>query len=427
MPGETLNLDMKGILAVAAATLFLLPVPARSEVPLDWEACRRMAMAQNPDFIAAKKAEEAACANLGGSIAGLLPSASLSDSWSDGPSQKDATRWRASLSAQVNIFNANDWIAIMRDGASLRIAKASFRSTSAQVRQSLRGAFADMVYATEQARISEEIATLREHNARLVTLRYDSGRELLGGKLRVDAQLKEARANASAAKRNLMTSRAALARLLGRADTPEWPSVTGELSFDPSPGEFPAAAPVENLPSVVTARARVAQSRASLNTVRARLLPTASASWSRSRVGPDYYPDDGPLSWSAGVGISLPLFSSGVLDLPFAWLAASASLEQSEQNARMAELQAATGLRSAWSNYAGATETVEVQEAYLAASEQRNRESDIRYESGFMSFENWEQIVTDFVNYKRSALRASRDAVAAEAAWMSALGRGLEE
>jgi len=387
-----------------------------------------MAMAQNPDFIAAKKAEEAACANLGGSVAGLLPSVSLSESWSDGPSQKDATRWRASLSAQANIFNANDWIAIMRDSASLRIAKASFRSTSAQVRQSLRVAFADMVYATEQVRISEEIATLREHNARLVTLRYDSGRELLGGKLRVEAQLKEARANASTAKRTLMTARATLARLLGRTETPEWPSVTGELSFTPSPAEFPeTAALVGDLPSVVAARARRDQAWAGLNTVRARLLPTVSASYSRSRAGPDYYPDDGPLSWSAGVGISLPLFSSGVLDLPFTWLAASRSLEQSEQNARMAELQAATGLKSAWASYAGATEAVEVQDAYLAASEQRNRESDVRYESGLMSFENWEQIVTDYVSFKRSALRARRDAVAAEAAWMSVLGRGMDE
>ena len=70
---------------------------------------------------------------------------------------------------------------------------------------------------------------------------------------------------------------------------------------------------------------------------------------------------------------------------------------------------------------------MEVQDAYLAASEQRNRESDVRYESGLMSFENWEQIVTDYVSFKRSALRARRDAVAAEAAWMSVLGRGMDE
>jgi hypothetical protein len=51
----------------------------------------------------------------------------------------------------------------------------------------------------------------------------------------------------------------------------------------------------------------------------------------------------------------------------------------------------------------------------------------LMYESGLMSFENWEQIVTDYVSFKRSALRARRDAVAAEAAWMSVLGRGMDE
>jgi outer membrane protein TolC len=283
------------------------------------------------------------------------------------------------------------------------------------------------VYAQDQVRISEEILALRERNAKLVALRYASGRESLGDKLQVEAQLEEAGTNVSAARRNLLTARTALAGRIGLTATGDGPVASGELAISDPPSSPPdVGVLLPELPAIQAARAQTRLSELSLSESRVRLWPTLSASYSRGRSGPNEFPD-GPLSWSAGGSLSWPLFSSGVASLPFAWTAASRQLAQAKESARSTEAQETNGLQSAWASFAAAADTVRVQKAYLAAAEQRNREADIRYSSGLLSFENWEQIVTDFVNYKRSALRTRRDAVVAEAGWHEALGRGLEE
>jgi hypothetical protein len=62
---------------------------------------------------------------------------------------------------------------------------------------------------------------------------------------------------------------------------------------------------------------------------------------------------------------------------------------------------------------ADATDQIEVQNQFLVAARQRNSEAMVRYSSGLMSYENWEDVVTELVNFERSAIRAERDAMVA--------------
>jgi outer membrane protein TolC len=98
-----------------------------------------------------------------------------------------------------------------------------------------------------------------------------------------------------------------------------------------------------------------------------------------------------------------------------------------EEDLRAARLELRRSLESAWSDWAARADRVAVQNQFLAAIEQQNSEASIRYASELMSFENWEQVVTDLVNVERSALQAERDAAVAEAAWRNARGVPLED
>jgi outer membrane protein TolC len=405
----------------------LLAMPAFSAGTLSWEDCRKAALEHDPDYLAAKSSAGAAKASYGGSIAGLLP-VNLSNKYRKvwNQSQNPDNRWNSSLTANADLFSFSDGMSVWRASAALVAAHASLRASSASVRQAVRTAFADLIYAQELMRISEEIAAIRGRNAKLVALRYDSGRAALGDKLQVEAQQIEAMANVSQAKRNLLTARMSLARHIGLTASAYGPAATGELSIADPPASPPdSSVLLDSIPAVQIARAKASQARASLFEVPGRLLPIVSASYTWDRPGPTLLPD-GPISWSAVGSLSLPDFR-GVLSFPFEWIAAGKQTTQAEEAARSRELSAAQDLQSSWASYAAAADSVVVQEAYLKATDQRNRESDIMYTSGRMAFENWQQIVTEFVNFKRSSLRTRRDAFVAEAGWHETLGRGLEE
>ena len=68
-----------------------------------------------------------------------------------------------------------------------------------------------------------------------------------------------------------------------------------------------------------------------------------------------------------------------------------------------------------------------MQQALLAAARQRSAEADVRYQSGLLTYDNWEIIVSDRISTERQAISAKLAAVNAEAAWERSLGKGLGE
>ena len=76
---------------------------------------------------------------------------------------------------------------------------------------------------------------------------------------------------------------------------------------------------------------------------------------------------------------------------------------------------------------AQAQDQVKVQRAFLDAATQRKGESDIRYQSGLMTFQDWEVIMNDYVNSERGFLTAEQNVILAEAQWRFASGGQLGE
>ena len=68
-----------------------------------------------------------------------------------------------------------------------------------------------------------------------------------------------------------------------------------------------------------------------------------------------------------------------------------------------------------------------VADALLDAARVRNDEADIRYDSGLMTYDNWEIIASDRINQERQAIQAQLNEFNAAATWANALGKQLEE
>jgi len=66
-----------------------------------------------------------------------------------------------------------------------------------------------------------------------------------------------------------------------------------------------------------------------------------------------------------------------------------------------------------------------VQHVQVLLARQRKEESDIRYQSGLMTFEEWTLVVQDYVNFQTSFLRAQQNLILAEAQWRFATGQQL--
>lgn len=404
------------------------PVPPERPVvrSLTWDDCVEAALRGNPDLASASKASEASRASYYQSFNGLLPSLTLSNGWSTSSSARGSPSYSASGTAGLDLFNAGTIASIRSSRASLSQSEAALRSASSSLRLSLRRAFAQTLSAEKSVEVSRLILAMREKDAQLVTLRYQSGHEYKGNMLNAKAQLLQAKASLARSLRDLDTARRSLDRQLG-FDAFEQVAATGTLAAAPPP-ELPARLDelVDARPDVAQQRAAVRGAEASVASSESSLWPSLSGSYSRTRSDSVEFPSRN-YSWSAGATLSYPLFGGGPTSTLFGVKSAKRSLERAREDLRATRDSALVDLESSWASYASAVDQVQVQDALLEAARQRNAEADIRYASGLLNFDNWELIVSGRVSAEQSAIQTRLNAVVAQAAWERALGKALGE
>jgi outer membrane protein TolC len=410
--------------AEAALALLLAALPCSAGV-VTWDDVSGQAAAGNPALASSGLARDARRALYYSSFNRVLPSLSLSNSVSESNSARTPA-YSASASASVSLFDMGDYASIRSASASLGSAEAGVRRASADLRSSLRRAFSSLLFAQTGLEVASQVLEVRRKNAELVGLRYESGRESKGNRLRAEAQRVQAEAAVAAAGRDLRTARRELARQLGREGFEEF-IASGTFSAPPPPprpDDFRALLALR--PDIALAEASVRASEASLAAARAAWYPTLSADYTRTRSGAREFPSS-RTGWSAGATLSYALFGGGPAQTWLNDLASKRSLEASRLDLAAARQAALSELETAWSDFADADDQVRVQDALLAASRQRNDEADVRYASGLLSYDLWEPIVSDRVSTERSAVSARRAAMDAETAWDRALGRALGE
>lgn len=407
-------------LVIAAGLAF--PAEARA---LTWEECAAEASRANPGLASARLSMDAGRASYYGSWNGLLPQLSLSNSVSESNAARRPS-WEASASASIRLFDMGRVASIRSASAALSASEASLRLESSDLRASLRRAFSALLFAQSYVEVARRILEIRRHDSELVTLRYDSGRESKGNRMRAKAQTLQAEASLASAQRDLRSARREMSRQLGREDFSEFEADGTFAAASPParPDDFRALLPLR--PDVAVAEAAVRSARASRAQAAGDLWPALSASYSRTRSDSVEFPR-ARAGWSAAATLSYPLFGGGPTAAYFSVLEGRRGHEKAVSDLAAARQQALADLESAWSGFADAADAVKVQDALLEAARQRNDEADVRYASGLLSFDNWEVIVSDRVLAERQALSSRRAAMDAETAWDRALGRALGE
>jgi outer membrane protein TolC len=393
--------------------------------PLTWQDCVRLASRNNPDLISALRAMEASRAQYSGSYNGILPQLNLSNSYSDSATSgfAETKRWQAQATASLNLIDFGQWASIQSASASLRQSEANRQLASSNVLLALYRSFAGLLYSQEQIGVAAHIRDLWSNNAQLVNLRYQSGRESKGNNMRTEAESLQARLALDQAGRDLRVTQQELAQALGQDDFSAL-VVTGTWTTASLPATPPdLGALIDHLPSVRAQQAAVDVAKASIRSAQSTLFPSLSLNYNKGLVGSSEFPSN-PY-WAFSGTVNYPLFGGGPTATYYASTAAQRTYEKAQQDLLSQRHQSRTNLESAWSALAEAQDQVKVQRAFLEAAAQRKGESDIRYQSGLMSFQDWQVIMNDYVNSERGYLSAEQSVILAEAQWRFASGQQL--
>ena len=301
--------------------------------------------------------------------------------------------------------------------AGLDEALGALEAVGAQVTFDLTSAFAELLYAQAQAELAREILERRRGNVRLIELRYEAGREHKGSFLRIAAAARQAEFDLARAERAITVSQRQMARVLGRAEAEtlhaEGTFAVGDLD---RPDDFRALA--ERVPATLQALARVRAAEAATTVAASGFYPSVDALASLSRREEEFPPEDD--SWSAGVSLTLPLFSGG--STWFDVRGAEADERRARFEAATSEEQAALDLERAFVAAEDAAEAVTVQRQFLEAAVTRAEIARAQYENGLLSFEDWDLIENDLIQARTTMLTTERDAAIARGRWRLAAG-----
>jgi len=414
---------------ITAALLACVSIFAEAQTKtLSWQDCVDLAIARNPDFASSSLALQSSRYSYYGSFNGVLPSLTLSNSYADASTFGSASnKWSAQASANMNVFSLTQINNIRTSKASLNLAEATLRQISSNVRQNLRNAFSQVLFAQENVLVSKNILTMRQRSAQMLQLRYDAGQESKGNMMRSKAQALQAEVGVEQALRDLRSAQKTLARQLGLDDF-KIVGATGTLAVD----AVPSAAPdnfepyLGRRPDVAVQEATVQSAKVSVSQAWSPAFPSLSVNYTRSVSDRKEFPNS-VYNWSFLGQLSYAFFGGGPAATYFAIASAKKNLEKAQQDLRTVRGAAVADLESTYASFVGAAEQVRVQLALLAAARQRNEEADVRYASGLMSYDNWEIIASDRISQERQAIIAQLSAAQSEASWKHSLGLGLGE
>jgi outer membrane protein len=300
--------------ALPASTLQPPALPASS---LSLARCIERALENNPTTRAAWLAAQSAAASVGERRAAWLPTASLDvDARLSGDPVSDmGGDAGAGLSARLSLgyllFDGGARTGRV-DEAVARLEAADFRHQAAllDVALAVEEAYYDLQGALWYAGVVDELIRQADYQHQLAAARFEVGLARRYDVAQAKARLAEAellRTSATAAARR---ATGALARAMGldaRTELAVEPLPEGDLRGSLADIDSLMEQAVAQRPELGTARAKVKEALAAPRIARAGHFPTVSAdagvgAGTDSRTGET-------VPWSAGVGLSMPLFS----------------------------------------------------------------------------------------------------------------------
>ncbi|MEW5951123.1 MAG: TolC family protein [Elusimicrobia bacterium] len=343
------------------------------------------------------------------SLNSYLPQISLSHSFSrsGGDSSSVSNRFSASVSASQEIFNLKTISSIKISKYSLETAQISYRTALCDLRKDFFTAYLNLYFAQEKVKVSERILEIRKENAKLISLKYESGMESRGNMLYSAAQAEMAALSLRRAKRDLENYQEELSKIMGETYDK---NIAAQYNLEIPSQNYSYEEILKNsfYPDLAVYEKNLASAKERLLSGKYDALPSLKASGSWSYSGDYEFPKN--KSWSLGLSMSLPLFSGG----PFYYYSNTNSLKNAVKSAEKkleeAKLAYEKNLRSYLRDFENASDTARVYMGLKQADEERYKEGQIQYMAGKLSFINLENLEQNMIDSKINYLEYIKNA-----------------
>jgi len=395
---------------------------------LTWENCLTEIKSNNPELYSTDEVVYSAEARKRASFSGFFPQVTANaglthNNFGVTSTGLSSSRDQYSLGVQAteNLFAGfKDYYRVAKADRNIGLAKANQDLIRAKLSSDLKSTFTILLYNQEQSILAASIMKRRQENMRMVKLRYEGGRENKGSFLFSKASLEQAVFENQQVERAIQVARLNLARVLGRTSDLDF-EVKGNLSWTEPTAQNSLKELVLRTPEHRQAEAQWQVAEADSLIARGDFFPDISVSGSYSKIGSDFPPKEA--RWSVGVSLTFPFFPGG--QNIFNYQSASAEAQRADFLKTNTDNMILAKLQQAEANLIDAIGLHKVTKDFLEASEARAIISRGKYQTGLMSFEDWDLIESDLINRQKAELQARRDVILAEASFEQAQGKSV--
>lgn len=417
-------------------------VSSAHALPLTWEECLKFTIEGNPQLETAKNEWLATQTSERVALAGYLPRLNASTSVTQvgssgqnggtGPVVSNGvilnstgssinTNYLAQLNFSQNIFNG------LEDQSRLDQAKWRTESsfwvyvdTKSSLSFSLKEAFASLMFAQESVELAQSILERRESNFKLVSVRFENGRENKGSVLLAEAYFEQAGLDVIKARDGLNVAQSKLKSLMNK-DHVGAIEVTGtvpleELQFKKDIPELALETPAYN-----QAMAYEMAAKEDITIARSTFLPSLDFTGNVFRQGPSYFPERE--RWQMALTLTIPLFD-GLKDRG-ALQGSVLSKYAAEGKKRSTLLDLIPRLRDAQNLAKQSDLKYSIDGKFQKASGTRAEIARAKYNNGLITFEDWDIIENELIQRQTNFLQSKKDRVVKYATWENLLGSGV--
>jgi outer membrane protein TolC len=421
---------MKNIFSISLLAFFLSSPGLFAADTLTWDQALKEASQNNRDLLAAEQSvkadEDAHQASLGQFFPQISLSASigrdgaggLNEAWNSSNYQQGA---KLSLNAQQDLFSGlKDVASVDAANAQLNIARAELTQAKAQVSHDLKDAFYQLLFSQRQIDLLKQILTRDQANQDLVQMNFDGGTDNKGSLLQAQAAVAQDQFSVDQAQRSLRVAERQLDQVLGRSPMADI-AVIGDFDIPSLPAEAPDFLSLTLLtPAHQEAVGQLGLADSQYVTARGDFLPALSANASLSRAGWNF--SNMTPAWSAGLALSLPVFTGG--KNLFGFKSAEESKKGVQDELESSDMKTEQGLESAYAAFQDAVDEIKVEQFQVQAAQTQEEIAKAEYLNGLLIFQNWNQIESALTNQQKQQLSAMLTIKTAEAAWELAEGKG---
>lgn len=405
---------------------------SHAATPVTWDEAVKRAETLNPEIAAARENLHNAEGKKTAAYAGFLPQVTADvgyemteKSGASSVATITGTGWTAGINGSWNLFAGFlDAAKVARAEADRSAAEQALISVRAKASLDLKTAFSAVAYARDYSKLTAQILKRREENMRLVTLRYESGRENKGSVMLSEAYLEQARYDNLQAQNALRTSSVTLAKLM---------AVDGETNTQLEVvGSVPVSEPASTLPDfsslvlITPDYAQAVEQAKSLaearRVARSSFFPSLDLSSSIRRRDDKFFPDE-TQTRAVGITLTIPLFMGGKYAGTYQAAAAAAAGAEYTRDNTLRDTR--KKLEDAWAAYTESAAGLRADESFRKAAIVRSEIGRTKYNNGLLSFDDWDVIENDLIKREKTVLQTRRDRVTAEATWEQLQGKGV--